>query len=101
MIVAFAVLISLHISDAADVYYTPWAALDDPLAYPQKLNGIDPARLAVYSAVAGGAWLTCDGGRKQVAPNRVNDNYCDCLDDGLDEPSTSACSRSPHAPLFW
>jgi len=24
----------------------------------------------------------------------LNDNYCDCLDDGSDEPNTSACSHS-------
>jgi protein kinase C substrate 80K-H len=61
-------------------------------AYPQRLIGIDDARLSIYSAVAGGSWLVCDNNTTKVPPTRVNDNYCDCTVDGLDEPSTSACS---------
>ena len=26
--------------------------------------------------------------------NQINDNYCDCVDDGIDEPGTSACSHT-------
>jgi len=62
-------------------------------AYPQRLVGIDDARLPLYSSVAGGSWLLCGTNNStKVPPNRVNDNYCDCTLDGLDEPSTSACS---------
>lgn len=28
---------------------------------------------------------------KSIPRERVNDNYCDCEDDGSDEPETNAC----------
>jgi hypothetical protein len=61
-------------------------------AYPQKLMGVDDRRLGLYSDVAGGAFLMCNRNTTRVPPTRVNDDYCDCELDGLDEPSTSACS---------
>jgi hypothetical protein len=29
-----------------------------------------------------------------ISPDRINDGYCDCPLDGLDEPETEACSGS-------
>lgn len=70
------------------VYSNAWsteAAGDAARAYPQRLAGVDDARVALYSAVAGGAWLRCNHNQTRVPPTRVNDGYCDCLVDGLDE----------------
>jgi hypothetical protein len=70
------------------VYSQAWsteAAGDAARAYPQRLAGVDDARVALYSAVAGGGWLACNHNRTRVPPTRVNDGYCDCLVDGLDE----------------
>jgi hypothetical protein len=38
-------------------------------------------------------WGNGDGDRMVLLPSdKVNDEYCDCLDSGADEPQTSACS---------
>lgn len=91
---------------AVDVYVNggAWSSPQQQpqsLAYPQRLLGIDAARLALYSSVAGGAYLRCNRNTTAVPPTRVNDNYCDCAEDGLDEPSTSACAHVPTPPSFW
>jgi hypothetical protein len=76
------------VSSSARVYSNAWSSEaegDEARAYPQRLTGVDDARLAMYSAVAGGAWLQCNHNSTRVPPTRVNDGYCDCLVDGLDE----------------
>lgn len=47
-------------------------------------RGAHPSEEALYSAAA----LECSTltGRKEIAQSLVNDNYCDCELDGLDEP---------------
>ena len=96
---------------SAQYYVGAWTRPEERLAvehpYPQKIMGVDDARLALYSAVAGGEVLICNHNATWVPPIRVNDDYCDCGEDGLDEPSTSACSGvlfpkvEVASPGFW
>ncbi|KAK9822351.1 hypothetical protein WJX74_010977 [Apatococcus lobatus] len=58
-------------------------------AAPTLLRGIDPALAASYSPQQGS--FTCLDGRSQISTDRLNDDYCDCID-GSDEPGTSACA---------
>ncbi len=48
-------------------------------------RGVDPQHAAAYVPRADGTFKCLDGSR--VIPySRVNDDYCDCLTDGSDEP---------------
>ncbi|CAM9753506.1 unnamed protein product, partial [Ectocarpus fasciculatus] len=44
----------------------------------------------------GSSVFTCDGGVTALEKNKVNDDYCDCLD-GADETLTPACSHTGQA----
>ncbi|XP_055708069.1 uncharacterized protein LOC129804605 [Phlebotomus papatasi] len=35
----------------------------------------------------------CISSGQEISFGKVNDDYCDCVSDGSDEPSTNACSR--------
>ena len=48
-----------------------------------SIRGIDPKIASRYSFESGA--FACLSGGKTVPADRVNDNYCDCLD-GSDEP---------------
>lgn len=41
--------------------------------------------------------LYCEDGTIKVTLSKLNDEFCDCPSDGLDEPGTSACANSH----FW
>lgn len=47
-------------------------------------------KLEADTTASSGEKMTCSDGR---TTGYRNDNYCDCLDDGADEPHTSACSH--------
>lgn len=60
--------------------------------YERKiLRGIRLVDLDRYSEKPGTVKFRCLSTRKEIPWEWVNDDYCDCPEDGSDEPSTSAC----------
>eukprot|EP00808_Paulinella_micropora_P022877 g62768.t1 len=59
---------------------------------PEIRGAISKSRRAIYQEAVTHGTLTCSGGIS-VSSDKVNDNYCDCPEDGLDEPGTSACAK--------
>lgn len=56
------------------------------------LRGIRLRDIDAYSGRTG-ATFRCLRGKQEVSWSRVNDDYCDCPDDGSDEPGTNACEK--------
>ncbi|XP_041778275.1 uncharacterized protein LOC121596939 [Anopheles merus] len=69
--------------------------------YPKEIGnaerdifrGIRVVDLHRYSVNKGVKNFRCFTSLREIPWEWVNDDYCDCPDDGSDEPSTSACSR--------
>ncbi|XP_050072081.1 uncharacterized protein LOC126559960 [Anopheles maculipalpis] len=60
--------------------------------YERKiLRGIRLLDLDHYSEKPGTVKFRCLASRKEIPWEWVNDDYCDCPEDGSDEPSTNAC----------
>lgn len=59
------------------------------------LRGIRLRDLDAYSPnpSTGSTTFRCLSSTRQIPWARVNDDYCDCPEDGSDEPSTGACDR--------
>lgn len=81
-------------------YEEVWTKTDDS-KQARGMVGIDvKERNDIVQSITNGKWLECDG--HSIPPHKINDNYCDCIVDGLDEPSTSACSGiSKRQTQFW
>ncbi|XP_058443213.1 uncharacterized protein LOC131425388 isoform X2 [Malaya genurostris] len=56
------------------------------------LRGIRLSELDAYSERPQ-TIFHCLRSNRAISWNRVNDDYCDCPEDGSDEPSTNACAR--------
>eukprot|EP01113_Clastostelium_recurvatum_P023255 TRINITY_DN2778_c0_g1_i1.p1 TRINITY_DN2778_c0_g1~~TRINITY_DN2778_c0_g1_i1.p1 ORF type:complete len:433 (+),score=119.68 TRINITY_DN2778_c0_g1_i1:150-1448(+) len=57
-----------------------------------KTLGVSPADRSLYRS--SGSPFACRGNPQRTIPwARVNDDYCDCPEDGSDEPGTSACIK--------
>ncbi|XP_057792412.1 glucosidase 2 subunit beta isoform X2 [Salvia miltiorrhiza] len=52
----------------------------------RPLTGVHPLDVKYYDAEL----IKCKDGSKSFARDRLNDDFCDCVD-GTDEPGTSAC----------
>ncbi|XP_053678422.1 uncharacterized protein LOC128728802 [Anopheles nili] len=62
--------------------------------YERKiLRGIRLTDLDHYSERPNALKFRCLGSRKEIPWHWVNDDYCDCPEDGSDEPSTNACAQ--------
>lgn len=69
-------------------------------ATPASVRGVDPKIASRYSFQHGA--FACLAGGKTVPADRVNDNYCDCLD-GSDEPGEASplVSRTDFMHCTW
>lgn len=52
-------------------------------------RGIHYKHIDNYRPIDG--MFMCRKSRRKIPFDRVNDDYCDCPEDGSDEPSTNAC----------
>ena len=76
------------------------SAAPDTWWSPQFI-GVAPHRLGVYqAALESGVFACVTRPEKKLAFSQVNDDYCDCEEDGSDEPGTEACA-SLSAPSSW
>ncbi|XP_052900815.1 uncharacterized protein LOC128307124 isoform X2 [Anopheles moucheti] len=73
---------------------TQFAYIEKIGNYERKiLRGIRLIDLDHYNEKPGMLKFRCLSSHKEIPWEWVNDDYCDCPDDGSDEPSTSACPR--------
>lgn len=56
------------------------------------IRGIRLKDFDVYNPVVRDAFICIRTG-KSIPFERLNDNYCDCIEDGSDEPETNACTN--------
>ena len=56
------------------------------------LVGIDPKYYGYYKAASKSGKFKCIASGEVIPWRHVNDDYCDCKDDGSDEPRSTACS---------
>lgn len=84
---------------AASKPSTTWG--DTQFAYVEKignyerkiLRGIRLADIHHYKESSSTPMFRCLTTKKEIAWAWVNDDYCDCVEDGSDEPGTGACSN--------
>ncbi|PSN57058.1 hypothetical protein C0J52_01717, partial [Blattella germanica] len=55
-----------------------------------RLSGVNPSDIIRYTPNERGNFV-CFSTKQEINFSKVNDDYCDCLEDGSDEPGTSAC----------
>ncbi|XP_068212147.1 uncharacterized protein [Palaemon carinicauda] len=58
---------------------------NDPVGVPVKATSKNSVEADVF---------TCRASGKVISKDKVNDDYCDCPEDGSDEPRTNACTNS-------
>ncbi|GLH13825.1 Uncharacterized protein GBIM_18314, partial [Gryllus bimaculatus] len=54
------------------------------------IRGVRQIDMAKYKPNNHGAFV-CFDSQEEIEYSRINDDYCDCVSDGSDEPGTNAC----------
>lgn len=75
LLVIFAIIINFGIFASAEI---------------SRPRGVAISKAALYPP---GDTFVCLDGTKTISWNQVNDDFCDCIEDGSDEPGTNACSN--------
>lgn len=75
LLVIFAIIINFGIFASAEI---------------SRPRGVSISKAALYPP---GDTFVCLDGTKTISWNQVNDDFCDCTEDGSDEPGTNACSN--------
>uniref|UniRef100_A0A182J9G6 Glucosidase II beta subunit N-terminal domain-containing protein n=1 Tax=Anopheles atroparvus TaxID=41427 RepID=A0A182J9G6_ANOAO len=95
-----------HANGTAVNRASPWG--DTKFAYVEKigsyerkiLRGIRLSDLDRYSERPQAVSFRCLASGREIPWHWVNDDYCDCPDDGSDEPSTNACQQGRYFCRF-
>ncbi|XP_058810019.1 uncharacterized protein LOC131675164 [Phymastichus coffea] len=66
--------------------------IKDPEGHAISLRGTHDKDIIKYSPNSEGKF-TCFSTKEEIDFIRVNDDYCDCVLDGSDEPGTNACNN--------
>lgn len=66
--------------------------MKDPQGHEISLRGTRDKDIMKYFPNANGKF-TCFQTKEEIDYVRVNDDYCDCPEDGSDEPGTNACNN--------
>ncbi|CAH1241810.1 PRKCSH [Branchiostoma lanceolatum] len=64
-----------------------------PTKYADFLRGAGPLEAKMLLAGMKEGYFSCFGTKERMNVTRLNDDYCDCPDNGVDEPGTNACPR--------
>ncbi|XP_062540948.1 uncharacterized protein LOC134208982 isoform X2 [Armigeres subalbatus] len=64
------------------------------------LRGIRLRDIDLYSDLNGAAGFRCLNIKREISWSKVNDDYCDCPEDGSDEPGTNACEKGRYYCRF-
>lgn len=75
ILVSFAIIINFGICASSEI---------------SRPRGVAISKAALYQP---GDTFVCLDGTKTISWNQVNDDFCDCIEDGSDEPGTNACSN--------
>eukprot|EP00041_Stephanoeca_diplocostata_P014987 m.283506 g.283506 ORF g.283506 m.283506 type:complete len:250 (-) comp19880_c0_seq9:966-1715(-) len=66
---------------------------EDHIDAPLMARGANPSQAAAFRIAQNTSSFSCFDGSKIIPWSAVNDDYCDCPEDGSDEPGTAACQR--------
>ncbi|XP_078661410.1 uncharacterized protein LOC144905559 [Branchiostoma floridae x Branchiostoma belcheri] len=64
-----------------------------PTKYADFLRGAGPIEAKMLLAGMKEGFFSCYGTQDRINVTRLNDDYCDCPEDGVDEPGTNACPK--------
>ena len=62
-----------------------------PCLRSENIRGLSTSQSIQYQHQLATHYYSCNN--YQLTSNDINDNYCDCVESGFDEPGTNACSQ--------